>query len=183
MKQVKLQKIGKFIKTHGVHGNLLLSIDENIPLDLLDSTVLEKEWVFVDMKGLPVPFLIAENGVKEFANDSFLIKLDKIDTNAAKKICPTNVYVNIAYLQDNINLENNYNSIVDFIVCDNSLGIIGKVKYLLDIKENPLIAVDYNEKEVLIPIKSEYIISIDFEQRKITTDFPDDYLNMLSQFT
>ncbi len=182
MKQVKLQKIGKFIKTHGVHGNLLLSVNDNIPLDLLDSTVLEKEWVFIDMKGLPVPFLIAKDGVKEFAADSFLIKLEGIDTNAAKKMCPANVYVNIAYIENDISIENNnYNSIANFIIHDKKLEEIGKVEYLLDIKENPLIAVNYNNKEVLIPVKSEYIINIDFEKRKITTDFPDDYLDMLAQ--
>ncbi len=182
MKQVKLQKVGKFIKAHGVHGNLLLSINDNIPLDLLDKTILEKEWVFVDMNGIPVPFLIAEDGAREFANDSFLIKLDEIDTNQAKKMCPANVYVNIAYIKDDINIENDYNSIVDFTIHDKQLNVIGKVEYLLDIKENPLIAVNYKDQEVLIPVKSEYIIDIDFEQKQINTNFPENYLNMLSQF-
>ncbi len=181
MKQVKLQKIGKFIKTHGVHGNLVLFIDDNIPLDLLDSTILEKEWVFVDMKGLPVPFFIVENGVKEFANDSFLIKLEGIDTNAAKKMCPANVYVNIAYIENSINIENDYNGIVGFSIHDQQLGEIGKVEYLLDIKENPLIAVNYNNQEVLIPIKSEHIINIDLEQKKISANFPENYIDMLAQ--
>ncbi len=181
MKKIKLQKVGKFIKAHGVHGNLLLTIDNNISFDLLDKTIVGDEWIFVETNGIPVPFHIEENGVKEFGNNGFLVKLSNIDTNEAKKMCPANAFVNIAYIENDIKIEDDYSSIANFAILDKQLGKVGKVEYLLDIKENPLIAANYNNTEILIPIKSEYILNIDFENAEITTDFPANYLDMLAE--
>ncbi len=180
MKQVKLKHIGKFIKPHGVHGNLLLTIDNNVSLDLLDKTIIEKEWIFVDMDGIPVPFCISENGLRPSGDNAFLIKLDNIDANEAKNMCPTNVFVNIFYIENEIKPTEDYNSIVNFVIIDEKSGVIGKVEYFLDIKENPLIAANYNEKEILLPLQSEYVLNIDFDQQEIHTNFPENYLDSLS---
>ncbi len=180
MKKIKLQKIGKLIKTHGVHGNLLLTIDSNISSELLEQTILDDTCIFLEINGIPVPFHVEDDSVREFSNNSFLLKLSNIDTNEAKKMCPSNVFVNIAYVEGNINIEDDYNSISNFDILDRNLGTVGKVEYLLDIKENPIIATNYNDKEVLIPLKSDYILNIDFEKQVVYTDFPENYLEMLA---
>ncbi len=180
MKQVELQKVGKFTKTHGINGYLVLSLDDNISIDLLSETIAEQKWIFVDRKGIAVPFCTEENDLKEFGNHQLLIKIDEMDTNAAKNLCSSDVFVNAAYIENDIRTESvDYNNITDFIINDENMGTIGKVEYLLNIKENPLAAVNFKNKEILIPLQSEYILDISFEQKEITSSFPDNYLEML----
>ena len=66
-----------------------------------------------------------------------------------------------------------------FLVVDEQLGVIGTVKDFADIKENPLLSIDYNGKEVLLPILADFILSIDDTTKTIKTDLPDGFLEAL----
>lgn len=180
MKQVDLKKIGRFIKTHGVHGALVLAVDDNISADLLHNTIKKEGWVFVDINGIAIPFSVHENGIKQLNDKSMLLKLANTDSDKAKELYPTEVFINNYYLQPkDLQTEDNYNSIEGFSIVNKQFHIICTVEYILDIPQNPLIAANYNNKEVLIPINSEYIIDINYQTKQIITNFPSDYLKML----
>jgi len=181
MKQIKLKQIGSFTKTHGVHGQLALNLSEKVSFDLLDKGLIEKEAVFVEIDGIPVPFFIAKNGIRELNNKTILLSLEDIDNEKAKKLYPCRVFINIFYFlnKEEINLEDPSNWI-GFEVFDSNLGLIGVVDAFLDVKENPLLTIIADNKEILLPIMADFILSVDIEKKVLKTELPDGYLEALS---
>jgi 16S rRNA processing protein RimM len=180
MKKIQLKQIGSFIKTHGFQGDLVLSINEEISSDLLDKSLIEKEAVFVEIDGIPVPFFIAEDGIRELNPITLLIKFDDVDEKKAKQICTNKVFINTYYLNDiEGNKELDPSALKGFLVTDEQLGEIGLVKDFIDLKENPLLSVDYKGKDVLLPILADFILSINDKTKVIETNLPDGFLEAL----
>jgi len=181
MKQIKLKQIGSFTKTHGVHGQLALNLSDNISFDLLDKGLIEKEAVFVEIDGIPVPFFIAQNGIRELNDKTLLLSLDEIDNEKAKKLYPCKVFINIFHVLDVEQIDKgDPANWIGFSVIDNKLGEIGKVEEFIDLKENPLLNVIREEKEILLPLLADFILAVDLEKEQIKTDLPEGYFEALS---
>ncbi len=181
MKQIKLKQIGSFTKTHGVHGQLALNLSDNISFDLLDKGLIEKEAVFVELDGIPVPFFIAENGIRELNDKTILLALEDVDDKKAKQLYPCKVYLNTYYLSivDEAD-KSDPESWIGFTVEDKKLGTIGIIDAYIDIKENPLLTIISNEKEILLPLMADFLLKVDLKNKLVRTDLPDGYLEALS---
>jgi 16S rRNA processing protein RimM len=181
MKQIKLKQIGSFTKTHGVHGQLALNLSDNVSFDLLDKGLIEKEAVFVELDGIPVPFFIAENGIRELNDTTILISLEDIDDEKAKQLYPCKVYLNTYYLSDfDETDQDDPNSWIGFLVNDTNLGEIGKIKEFIDLKENPLLNIDFKGQDLLIPLLADFLLEVDIEKETLIIELPDGYLEALS---
>lgn len=180
MKQIELTQIGSFTKTHGVQGHLALQLNDEVSFDLIDKGLLEKEAVFVEQNGIPVPFFIAENGLRELNSKTILVLLEDIDDAKAKKLYPCKVYLNTFYM-DTVTTSNEEHpkNWIGYDVIDSRIGKIGKVDDFIDLKENPLLSVNYQNSELLIPLMSDFIISVDSETELITVELPDGYIDTL----
>ncbi len=180
MKQIKLKQIGSFTKTHGIHGHLALSLSDNISYDLLDKGLIEKEAVFVEIDGIPVPFFIAKNGIRELNDKTILLSLDEIDNEKSKKLYPAKVYINTYHISELEEIDKSSpGNWLGFSVIDQNIGPIGSLVEFIEIKENPLLNINWNGKEILIPLMADFIIEIDIENEQITTNLPDGYIDAL----
>ena len=181
MKQIKLKQIGSFTKTHGVHGQLVLTLSDNLSFDLLDKGLIEKEAVFVEIDGIPVPFFIKKNGIRELNNKTILLSLEEIDNDKAKKLYPCKVFINTFYFSvtDEVD-KSNPATWIGFSVLDVNLGVIGNIKDYIDVKENPLLSIDWNNEEILLPLMADFILEVDIENEVIKTKLPDGYFEALT---
>ena len=181
MKQIQLKQVGSFTKTHGVHGHLVLNINESVTDDLLDKGINEKEAVFVEIDGIPVPFFISENGIRELNPKSLLLALDEIDNNKAKLLITCKVYINTFYLSE-IETGKLFDplDLIGFLVKDKNLGDIGIVNDYFDLKENPLLSIDRNGQELLLPLYADFIIVIETDKNIIETNLPEGYIEALN---
>ncbi len=177
MKQIKLKQIGSFTKTHGVHGQLALNPSDNISFDLLDKGLIEKEAVFIELDGIPVPFFIAENGIRELNDTTILISLEGVDNEKAKQLFPCKVYINTYYLSDiDESNKDDPNNWIGFSVKDTKLGDIGEIKEFIDLKENPLLSIDCKGREILLPLLADFLLEVNIEKEFIKTELPEGYL-------
>lgn len=181
MKQIKLKQIGSFTKTHGVHGQLTLNLSDTISFDLLDKGLIEKEAVFVEIDGIPVPFFIAENGIRDLNDKTVLIKLEEVDNEKAKRLYPCKVYLNTFYLSSSDKIDkSDPSSWVGFTVIDVSLGTIGLIEGFLDLKENPLLKINHQGKEILLPLMADFLLELNLDKKFLKTELPNGYLEALS---
>jgi len=180
MKQIQLKQIGSFTKTHGIQGDLALYLNENVSFDLIDKGIVEKEAVFVEIDGIPVPFFIAENGIRQLNDNTLLLRFDDLDEKKASKLVTCQVYLNTTGITTtNQKPEEDPNEWIDYTVIDKNLGKIGQVQEFIDLKENPMLSILHHKKELLLPLISDFIVSIDTENETITTNLPEGYLDAL----
>lgn len=164
--------LGTFIKVNGVKGEVVLKSNY-----LLSEEFESIPSVFIEIDGILVPFFIT-NFISR-SNFSALIKLEDIDSiPAAKEFIGNNIYILKEYLP---NIEETFelSNFIGYTIIDNINNmIIGKVSDTLNIPNNPLVQVNYNNNDVLIPANNETIISIDNKNMSIRINIAEGLLQI-----
>lgn len=166
------QKIGFFRKAHGVHGELILEIEEQF-----EYSVEETDYFFVELEGLLIPFYIADEGLRFRSSKSVILKFDWVDSESyAKRFIGNSAFL---YKTDIIDeQEQNISSLDGFLVTDSNLGKIGTIKRVDDYAGNIVFTVSYNDKELLIPFHEEMLIDLNEEDKSITLILPDGLIDI-----
>jgi 16S rRNA processing protein RimM len=160
--------IGFFQKIHGVSGTLLLNFEPEWELSVLNTDLLVTE-----TDGLPVPWFIAENGIRITTHKTALIDLDWIeDEKAAKRLCGNPVYLEknkiLSVLEDK-----NLSQWIGFSIYSDSGNLIGKITGEENYSGNIVVSVKVENGEQLIPFHPDLIKAIDYDQKKITMCLPE----------
>lgn len=166
IKREELIKIGIFNKPHGLKGELLFSFTDDI-FDRCDSPYL-----VCQIDGIFVPFYIEEY---RFRSDSTaLMKLEDIDSDTEARIFTnSDVFYPKKYISDeDINMVSG-DYFLEYLIIDDVLGEIGRIKRLDDSTVNLLFEVDYKNKEILIPANDNFISHIDDDKKIIYMQIPE----------
>lgn len=166
--------IGRIVRTHGIHGQLVVVSD----FDLSSDNV--KEVVLVNIDGGLVPFFVAEGGWKIRDHQSYFLHLDHLNCKEkAENYCGLEVYL-INYSPPEIDAtEDEYGYLQDYEVYDELDNLLGKVEELLDYSGNILLKVISSEKkELLLPFVEEQLLSINQETKQIHLQIPQGLLEL-----
>jgi 16S rRNA processing protein RimM len=180
MEQIQLKQIGYLAKTHGINGDLVLSLSDNLTFDLIDEILNEGDAVFVEKDGIPVPFFVSENGLREYSGVSLLIRFDDIDNQKALKLVSSKVFIESYKV---IHFEKNQAEIasewIGYEICDPNHSFKGKVKEFIQLKGNPMLNIEIGKKTMLIPLISDFIISVNDKKKLIELNLPDGYIDAM----
>jgi len=165
-------EIGSIIKTHGIHGELIL---ETINPDLIKNM---KESVFLEIDGLLVPFFI--NEINPTSKDRVRIKFDWIDSEfKAKKLTNTLVYLSTSTIaMSDEQFEENLDLLTGFFVVDKNHGELGIINEIINNVNNPLLSITYKSTELLIPLHPDFIESIDQKTKTLTLICPEGLIDL-----
>ncbi|RLD64162.1 MAG: 16S rRNA processing protein RimM [Bacteroidetes bacterium] len=162
--------IGSIVKTHGNRGELILKFDNNL---FFETT---KELVFIDIDGELVPFFIYE--YIQRTSTTAIVKFDYIDDFIkAKEFVDCNIYIpkkDMATASQNIV---DYD-IIGYNVVDKHFGKVGEINEVIDIKNNPLLVILRQEKEILFPFNEKFIEKIDEIKGVIEVDMPEGLIDL-----
>ncbi|WP_337040636.1 ribosome maturation factor RimM [Emticicia sp. 17c] len=164
--------LGKITKTHGLKGELAIWLDVDFPEDYeeLDSVLLE-------VKGELVPYFIEEIQIRPGKS---IVKFEDIDTiEDAKKIVNCDIYLpddNLPELEEDDQFY--YHEIIGYDVVDENKGKLGKVKAVYTSEIQDLIAMQYENTEVLIPVSDEIVKTIDRDKKELYTELPEGLLEI-----
>src|SRR4030042_5295232 len=115
----KLLPIGVFIRTHGVKGDLLLRL-EGVKAEELP----EMEWVFVEVDGLPVPFLV--NDIRQLHSDRVILSMDSVTTELrAKELVGSRLLIPLKRIAKKEIYDGVLTDVKGFVVIDNTRGELG----------------------------------------------------------
>ena len=165
-------QLGTIAKLHGFKGEVSLF------LDVSDySKYADLDHFFLEMNGSLVPYFIEL--IKPKNKGFMVVKLEGIDNEeAARLILKKNVYLPDTFLDDLDEKSFYDHEIVGFTVIDSQKGEVGVVKEVIDLKSNPLLSVNFKDKEILIPIFKDLVQKIDRNERTLYIQAPEGLLDI-----
>jgi 16S rRNA processing protein RimM len=176
MAEKQYVSIGYTKKAHGLAGELKISIEAQYLEDFLHN-----ERIFLDIKGLKIPYFVAN--VR--GENDFILKLEEVDDrDAAFALQSREVFLREQDLLpdhartldvDEAGLE--YGHLEGFLLTDKTLGEIGRIQQILEMPQQEMAFLQYQDREVLVPLNAHYIVSIDETAQRVSMDLPDGLLD------
>ncbi|MEO9482309.1 MAG: ribosome maturation factor RimM [Ekhidna sp.] len=170
MKQDDCYQLGEVIKTHGLKGEVSISLEVDFPDEYQNL-----ESVFLDNQGKLVPFFIDTLQINQ---GRALVKFDDIDSlDDAKNIVKSKLFLPLSSLPK---LEKDQYYFHDLIDCEvfEKKSKLGVIKEVIDLNGNQLLAIDANGKEILIPLKDEILTTVDVSAKRVNVSLPDGLLDI-----
>lgn len=174
MKRDAFIPIGKTGKSHGISGALKIFVDDRYFEDFLEAEVL-----FLEINGKKLPYFIED--VRE-AND-LLVKLEEIDSpEAAHPLSGRQVFLRTEDLLEDEDRaappETQFERYLNFLIKDVQLGPIGQIEEIIELPQQFLASVIYQDRELLIPMHPTLIRKIDAGRKEILMDLPEGLLEI-----
>lgn len=163
-------KIGKFVKPHGIKGEISFAFDNDI-FDKVDCPYL-----ICLIDGIFVPFFVKKYRFK--GSDTALITFEDITTDIeAKRFNGLDVYFPRKYFDESVEAEYTLDYFIGFNVIDEAKGAIGEIVDIDDSTINTLFLLnDENGVEVIIPASDDFITNIDPVKKILFVDLPEGLL-------
>lgn len=164
-------QVGHITKTHGVSGELVLYLDVDDATEYadLDSVLLE-------VKGQLVPYFIESIAIVKASRA--IVAFEDIDTiEQAERLINCGAFLPLDNLEPITDETRFYfHEIVGYQIVDADAGPLGTVRGVYAMNAQDLIAMDYEDKEVLIPINSDIVRTVDRANQKLNVVLPDGLL-------
>jgi len=164
--------IGQIAKLHGYKGGVSLFLDVTHPEEYMDM-----ESFFVEIDGILTPFFVESFKLK---NKGFAaVKFQGVDSEQeAKSLLKKKVFIPETELRE-LDESNFYDhEVIGFEVEDVVKGEIGKVTAIADLKQNPLLVIEFKDKEILLPIFEGLIVKVDRKLKRLKVKAPDGLIDL-----
>lgn len=158
--------LGKILKPFSYKGELKIYIE-----DFYIDQIKELDSFLLKIQGSYIPFTI--KAITKNKSNIFRIILDGIDSeDLAKKLADVEIYTeNNMIKKEVLEKKNNY-IFIDYVIYNNN-SIIGKIIDVVEIENQDLFEVVFNEKRILIPLVDEFVVNIDNDNKKIIMNLPE----------
>lgn len=173
IREDEVLKIGKFIKPHGIKGEITLAFDNDI-FDKVDCPYL-----ICSINNILVPFFVKSYRFK--GSDTALILFEDVNSETeAKRFNGLSVYFPRKYFDENEEVEFTLDYFIGFIIIDKELGGIGTIT---DIDESTINTLFLLKKkgsgdDIIIPASDDFITDIDSEKKILYMDLPSGLVEM-----
>ncbi len=164
-------KIGYILKTHGLKGEVTLSLDDDGPGDLTGVNT-----VFVEKDSRLIPYFIKT--VSHKGSKAFVRFEDVDDLSEAEKIVKRAVYLDKSVRPKSGRGQFYNDEIIGFKVVEEAGEILGTIREIMQAGPNRLIVLVREGKEVLIPVNGPFITSINKTKKTVTVDLPEGFLDI-----
>lgn len=164
--------IGQIAKLHGYKGGVSLFLDVTHPEEYMDM-----ESFFIEIDGILTPFFVESFKLK---NKGFAaVKFQGVDSEQeARSLLKKEVFIPETELRE-LDESNFYDhEVIGFEVEDVVKGEIGKVTAIADLKQNPLLIIEFKDKEILLPIFDGLIVKVDRKLKRLEVKAPDGLIDL-----
>lgn len=169
-----IRPVGKFLKPHGINGEIAILRD----FDELDFN--DHSCVIVDVDGIFVPFFLT--AVRPKGAETDLVTIDGItNEHLASRLTNKTVYILNSEIKDDDNEEEGFyaDDFIGYKVLSEDGSLLGEITGVDDSTANYLFVVETSGGEnLLIPVADEFILGINPELGEITMSLPEGLLDM-----
>lgn len=170
--QGELFKVGKLLKPHGIGGEIVALVTEDVELSDVSCIIL-------DMDGIYVPFFI--DSVRQKSSETDLIGIDGIDSEAqAAGLSGRDIYVKREEMESSSNGRDGFyaDDLVGFSAVAEG-KTLGKIVGVDTSTANCLFIVEKPDGSTcLIPVADEFIESLDPDGRLVGLSLPEGLLSL-----
>ena len=171
MHKDKCFELGYITKLHGLKGEVILHLDVDSPEEYQ-----KLESVFVEINQQLVPFFIKD---QQLRGNKLIVRFEDIHSiEDAESLLNSIAYLPLAFLPKLDGEHFYYHDVIDFSVITQDNESIGKVITFHTESAQPIMVVDWNDKEILIPANSEILLRADLKEKKVYVNLPDGLLNI-----
>jgi len=164
-------KLGFVLRTHGLKGEVTVSLEEDTPSDFSGIAT-----VFLETDNRLVPYFIHSISIQ---GKKAFVKFEDVDSiEDAEKLVKRSIYLQKSVRPKSGPGEFYNDEIIDFKVNDEDLGELGNVVDIMQAGANRLLVIDHGGKEVLVPVNSPFIISINKKKKIVTVNLPQGFLEI-----
>lgn len=171
----EIAEAGHFNKSHGIKGEISVTLDFDIDLDDIKCLIVAVEGIFV-------PFFI--DSWRPKTADTDLIKIDGIDNETqASEFNNKPFFIlrsDIPEDDEEYDEDGFYASdLIGYNVIDRHAGAIGQITDINDTTENVLFLLTTDDgNEIFIPVADDYIDEIDNANETLHTNLPEGLINL-----
>ncbi len=170
---MNLTKIGRIGKTHGVRGELKISIEDRYMEDAFSA-----QSIIMKLGGQPLPYFIE----RLRGETTLLLKLEGIDDKeTASALHFLDVFLpssSITSASDPKTTKDIFLSWRGYAIIDETLGQIGVIDYVHELPEHYLAEVSNNSKTAVIPLHQDLVISVNNEKKEVVMALPEGILRV-----
>ena len=161
----ELLSLGHVLKTHGIKGELSVSIN----LEMIDEV---PPFFIFEMEGIMVPFTVV--GFRERGSKGALVSLARVDDELqAKSFVGKEVFIEDSYVSDDYIEPLSWGQFLDYEVYDEHLTHIGTLDDYDDSTMNIILHLSAADgSEYMIPAADELIVSMDEVRKKLIMHVP-----------
>jgi 16S rRNA processing protein RimM len=162
-----LKKIGFISKLNGFKGELVLITEVD--------DVVDEEFLFMKMDGIPVPFFVEDIFEK---SGNFIVKLEDVnDEFFAQRFLNHDVFVERKSRKKNIETFSSH-ELINYHIIDTVFGDLGPIVRIDNFPQQEIAICILKEKEIMIPLNDEFIDEIDDDQMRIAMTLPEGLINL-----
>jgi 16S rRNA processing protein RimM len=158
--------LGKIIRTHGYKGGLKAIFDVDQPQEYR-----ELDMLFIEIKDQLIPWVIENIHFEN--NKANLILADVRDMDSAEKLVGHYIYLPDELLPKLTGKKFYFHEVTGFKVHDEVHGDIGVIDRVIDLPNNPLFSIIFNDKELLVPVSDDIIKKVDRKKKLIEIIAPE----------
>lgn len=167
VRDTELILLGRIKKVHGYEGAVLISLEDRFAEELP-----EMEWVFIEIDGKPVPFLVSS--LAENASGNILLKFEGYESpDLMTEFTGCRLFIE----QENMEHENElspYLILEGYKIFGSDKKLLGIVRKVMSLPMQYMLVLENDEKEeILIPLNEDWLLEINREQQSIYMDLPD----------
>lgn len=173
MKKDELFQLGKIVRTFGSKGEVVIQLETDTP-----SRYKNLESVFININENLVPFFIERIQLK-LKNQAVVKFLDIDSPDDTSLILNRSLFLPIELLPKLKGKNTFYfHEVTGYQVIDCIKGDIGIVKSVLELPQQALLEIEFNNKEILIPIADEIIKKVDKKKRIVEIESPEGLIDI-----
>jgi 16S rRNA processing protein RimM len=164
-------QLGYIAKTHGVQGEVTFVLDVDNPEDYD-----QLESVFIELNGKLVPFFITNF---QLQREKAIVKLEDVNSfESADKLVGKTLHLPLTQLPELEEDQFYYHDIIGYLIIDKEKGALGTIANVYELPHQDLIAMTYQNKEVLIPITDEIVTKVIHKKQELYVELPDGLLEI-----
>jgi len=166
-------QIGYTKKTHGVAGEIKVVIEAPF-----EDTFLEKDRVFLEIRGNKQPFFIAN--VR--GSGDLIVHFEDVNTREDALLLQSRpVFLPATELPEVLEStgpELAYAAVLGYILVDKTAGTIGRVEEILDMPQQEMALTHYHGREILVPLNPHFVLAVDATKKEVLVDLPEGLLTL-----
>lgn len=169
--------IGRTRKAHGLSGELKVSIEDRYLEDFM-----KNERIFLEVKGVKIPYFIAN--VR--GGGEMILKLEEVDNRDTATLLQSREvmlreqdilpdHAREFEMPEEETLE--FGHLAGYMMVDEIRGEIGVIDEVLEMPQQEMAFLKYQERDVLVPLNDQFIQKIDEQNRRVHMVLPDGLLD------
>ncbi|MEE9374201.1 MAG: hypothetical protein V3V00_14200 [Saprospiraceae bacterium] len=166
-------EVGFVKKAYGYKGDIKLAIQDEYEEDVLNAA-----FIFINQKGLKVPFKVA----KALVENEIIVKFNTIDTlENANLVIGQTIFLlqkEIKFAQKYLNKNNEKNEFIGFEIFDSQSKLVLEIIRIEEFPQQLMAVVINNNAEAYIPLNDQFITVINREKKQLEMNLPEGLLDL-----